>query len=121
MNINIHFNAQILGVSSVIKAKTFLLNFILRKCSFFLELSGRVKWKIFSKKLSAFIDNMFVLQEVLGQVNSNLEQIHNKTKFSTHFYDCLRSYLTKIRKNSSWGILLSHLNYEENLPKNLQF
>ena len=31
--------------------------------------------EIFSKKISAFIDNMFVLQEVLGQVNShnNLE------------------------------------------------
>ena len=46
------------------RKRLFLLAFILRKCSFFLELSRRVKGKAFVKKLSASTDSMFILQEV---------------------------------------------------------
>ena len=43
-------------------------------------------------------------------------------KFGTHFDDGLRSYLTKIRKNPSWGIFfIKFLNYGENLPEKLLF
>ena len=43
-------------------------------------------------------------------------------KFGTHFDDGLKSYLTKIHKNPSWGIFFTKfLNYGENLPEKLLF
>ena len=43
----------------------------------------------------------------MGNGHNDLEQIHNKMKFGTHFYIDLRSYLTKIRMIPVWGIFLS--------------
>ena len=41
-------------------------------------------------------------------------------KFGTLFYDSIRSYLTKIRKNRSWGIFfITFLNYEQKLSKKI--
>ena len=41
-------------------------------------------------------------------------------KFGTLFYDGIRSYLTKIRKNRSRGIFfITFLNYERKLSKKI--
>ena len=41
-------------------------------------------------------------------------------KFGTCFYDAIRSYLTKIRKNPLWGIFfITSLNYEQKFSKKI--
>ena len=54
--------------------------------------------------------------------HNDLEQIHNKMKFGTHFYIDLRSHLTKIRIIPVWGIFYHYLLLlTENYLKNLRF
>ena len=54
--------------------------------------------------------------------HNDLEQIHNKMKFGTHFYIDLRSYLTKICIIPVWGIFYHYfLLFNENYLKNLHF
>ena len=61
----IHFNAKNSRVSSVIKATKFFVSFHFAKMLILSRTIWKSERKTFFKKLSAFTDNMFVLQEVI--------------------------------------------------------